>query len=204
MRRTNGASVGGGARNSICHVPRADRWSTLRIRSSMVYRQTTGSDRSTASAATLSLQASVSKNPRHYLGFPGKARSALPLLSPSEVDPPASARAERPPFDTFTATTRDATRNEDPPPPGLRPVWVKLRRISIIPAFPVNLQRRNAYRQADTAGQYQFQKCGLPEVTFSAAPHDAVAPQVRSPHRPGPMDIPSSQTGQATFATVRA
>jgi len=141
---------------------------------------------------------------RHYLGFPGKARSALPLLSPSEVDPPASARAERPPFDTFTATTRDATRNEDPPPPGLRPVWVKLRRISIIPAFPVNLQRRNAYRQADTAGEYQFQKCGLPEVTFSAAPHDAVAPQVRSPHRPGPMDIPSSQTGQATFATVRA
>ena len=125
MRRTNGASVGGGARNSICHVPRADRWSTLRIRSSMVYRQTTGSDRSTASAATLSFQASVSKNPRHYLGFPGKARSALPLLSPSEVDPPASARAERPPFDTFTATTRDATRNEDPPPPGLRPVWVK-------------------------------------------------------------------------------
>src|SRR5215831_2770293 len=25
MRRTNGASVGDGARNSICHVPRADR-----------------------------------------------------------------------------------------------------------------------------------------------------------------------------------
>jgi hypothetical protein len=48
---------------------------------------------------------------RHYLGFPGKARSVLPLLSPSEVDPPASARAERPRFGTFTAT-RDATRAE--------------------------------------------------------------------------------------------
>src|SRR6516162_6538074 len=50
----------------------------------------------------------------------------------------------------------------------------------------------------------QLQKCGLPEVTFTATRHDAVAPQARSPHRPGPMDIPSSQTGRVTFATVRA
>jgi hypothetical protein len=36
----------------------------------------------------------------------------------------------------------------------------------------------------------QLQKCVLPEVTFTAAPNDAVAAQARSPHRPGPMDIP--------------
>jgi hypothetical protein len=68
-----------------------------------------GSDRSTASTAIVSLQASVIQEslPRGITSASrAKPEALCPFLLRSEVDAPTSAGAERPPFDTFAAATR--------------------------------------------------------------------------------------------------
>src|SRR5262249_44999939 len=66
---------------------------------------------------------------------------------------------------------------------------------------PTNSATRSNDRGREVAAGVAQRRRALLNVTLSTTPHDAVAPQAQPLHRPGPMDIPSSQTDQVSFAT---